>query len=293
MATSPFALIGLGLALGLRHGIDWDHIAAITDITGSVVTTEQTDTVGIGGGRVKHTHRNGDTGIFGDRRREARDGMLLATLYALGHGLVVVLLGMLAIWLGQVLPQWVDPIMERVVGVTLLVLGGWIFYSIVRYGDSFRLQSRWMVIFSLLGRGWRKVKSTGRGEEIVHVHEVTQYGAKTAFSIGMIHGIGAETGSQALLLAGAAGATSAAVGSVMLLSFVAGMVASNSLIAAFSTFGFVSARAKHTVYLVIGVFAGLFSLVVGAFFVTGRGSSLPDLQSMLSAVLGALPGTRH
>jgi high-affinity nickel permease len=31
------ALAGLGVSLGLRHGIDWDHIAAITDITGSVV----------------------------------------------------------------------------------------------------------------------------------------------------------------------------------------------------------------------------------------------------------------
>ncbi len=36
------ALIFLGVALGLRHGIDWDHIAAITDITGSMVTTEET-----------------------------------------------------------------------------------------------------------------------------------------------------------------------------------------------------------------------------------------------------------
>jgi len=30
------ALIATGLGLGLRHGIDWDHIAAITDITGTM-----------------------------------------------------------------------------------------------------------------------------------------------------------------------------------------------------------------------------------------------------------------
>ena len=31
-------LMGGALALGLRHGIDWDHIAAITDITSTSAT---------------------------------------------------------------------------------------------------------------------------------------------------------------------------------------------------------------------------------------------------------------
>ena len=36
------SLAGLGIALGLRHGIDWDHLAAITDITSATVTTSET-----------------------------------------------------------------------------------------------------------------------------------------------------------------------------------------------------------------------------------------------------------
>ncbi len=36
------SLAGLGIALGLRHGIDWDHLAAITDITSATVTTDET-----------------------------------------------------------------------------------------------------------------------------------------------------------------------------------------------------------------------------------------------------------
>src|SRR6476660_1030912 len=32
------SLIGGALALGFRHGIDWDHIAAITDITSTSAT---------------------------------------------------------------------------------------------------------------------------------------------------------------------------------------------------------------------------------------------------------------
>ena len=29
----PLALAGTSFALGVRHGLDWDHIAAITDLT--------------------------------------------------------------------------------------------------------------------------------------------------------------------------------------------------------------------------------------------------------------------
>src|SRR5687768_15094211 len=36
------SLAGLGIALGLRHGIDWDHLAAITDITSAAATTDET-----------------------------------------------------------------------------------------------------------------------------------------------------------------------------------------------------------------------------------------------------------
>ncbi len=37
--TSDLLLIFSALVFGLRHGIDWDHIAAITDITASQETT--------------------------------------------------------------------------------------------------------------------------------------------------------------------------------------------------------------------------------------------------------------
>lgn len=152
-------LIFLGLALGLRHGIDWDHIAAITDITGSVVTTEQAEQ---GDSHSAEVSTGSHTAVAQrtlpkstrQRRQEARQGFLLSTMYALGHASVVVLLGLLALWASAILPDWIDPLMERIVGVTLILLGIWIFYSIWRYGRSFRLQSRWMVVFSLIGRAW-------------------------------------------------------------------------------------------------------------------------------------------
>ena len=308
------ALAGLGITLGLRHGIDWDHIAAITDITGSAVSDAEADSArpvaprrphaeglhlatatGYGSMVVADAPRGGETAVADPtparRWRETRAGFFLATLYALGHAAMVVVLGLLAIWASQILPAWIDPIMERLVGVTLLLLGGWIIYSLARYGRSFRLQSRWMLLFSLVRRGWHRLGSAITRRPLGHSHDVTQYGPKTAFGIGLIHGVGAETGSQALLLASAAGATTRATGSLLLGFFTVGLLISNSLVAALSSVGFVSTSTKRTIYLVIGVLAAVFSLVVGAFFVAGRGADLPDLQQALTFFFGAAPGS--
>src|SRR5881398_948216 len=97
-----FGLVLTALGLGFAHGIDWDHLAAITDITSS--------------------------------QDERRESLLYGTLYALGHALVILMLGALAIVAGDSLPSGVDNVMERVVGVTLLVLGVYVFYSLIRHG---------------------------------------------------------------------------------------------------------------------------------------------------------------
>ena len=293
MLAGVLALLGLGFALGLRHGIDWDHIAAITDITSSAVTNKEAEAEG----QMVAIVAGGPGMMVGmpmprvaSKWRESRQGLFLATMYALGHATLVVLLGLLAIWLGAILPEWVDPLMERIVGVTLLVLGVYIFYSIWRYGRSFQLRSRWMLVFVLVGRGWMWLKDKLSGHPHDHGHnhrqEVAQYGWRAAFGIGVIHGVGAETGSQALLLASAAGATTAFTGTILLLAFTVGLLVSNSLVAVFSLASFVSTSTKRNVYVAIGVLAGIFSLVVGLFFLTGQGSELPDLQGMLNVVVG-------
>jgi cytochrome c biogenesis protein CcdA len=311
------SLAGLGIALGLRHGIDWDHLAAITDITSAAVTTDETtrerpDSMaslastatltpqvgtlavaaapGLGEVRVTGVHyaRMARVDTPRHRRQEAWHGFFLATIYALGHASLVIALGLLAIWFGTLLPHWIDPLMGRIVGFTLLFLGFWIIYSLVRYGRDFRLQSRWMVLIALARNGWERLRSRITGEPKVHHHELTQYGPGTAFGIGVLHGIGAETGSQALLLAGAVGATAQATGTALLLFFALGLLMSNSLVAAFSAFGFVSASTRRTVYLIFGVFAAIFSLTVGFLFLTGQESALPDFEALLTQLFGVI-----
>ena len=91
---------GAALVFGFRHGFDWDHLAALTDLTGS--------------------------------QASSRRSMALATLYALGHAAMVFALGVLAILFAQKVPASVDTAMERLVGVSLLSLGIWIAWTAVR-----------------------------------------------------------------------------------------------------------------------------------------------------------------
>jgi high-affinity nickel-transport protein len=292
-------LLGM-VALGFRHGFDWDHIAAITDITSTTTAGHAEVDVparspvtphGHDAGEMRaHVHEHAAGGpsaahAFGESRfaHEQRHAIGLASLYALGHASVVVLLGVLALTLGAVLPDWVDPILEKVVGVTLLLLGAWVIYSVVQYmrgKGEFRLRSRWMLVFDLARNGWDALQARIHGHEHRPSAHSTQYGPRTAFGVGMIHGIGAETGSQALLLAGIAGVTGT-TGIVILLAFVVGLLLSNTLVAVVSASGFIGAQRMRTVYVIVGAFAGVASLVIGALFVVGLGTALPDLQQIL------------
>jgi hypothetical protein len=292
-------LLGM-VALGFRHGFDWDHIAAITDITSTTTSGHAEVDVpasspvtphGHDAGEMRaHVHQHAVGGpsaahAFGESRfaHEQRHAIGLASLYALGHASVVVLLGVIALTLGAVLPDWVDPILEKVVGVTLLLLGAWVIYSVVQYvrgKGEFRMRSRWMLVFDLARNGWDALQARIHGHEHRPSAHSTQYGPRTAFGVGMIHGIGAETGSQALLLAGIAGVTGT-TGIVILLAFVVGLLLSNTLVAVVSASGFIGAQRMRTVYVIVGAFAGVASLVIGALFVVGLGTALPDLQQIL------------
>ena len=107
MFDVPAAVLGLAatsFALGARHGLDWDHIAAITDLT---------------------SPREGED-------RPARRGLGLSFWYCLGHGLVLALFGLLVLVLAVELPAGIDGVFEYAVGTTLVVLGGVVLYQLGR-----------------------------------------------------------------------------------------------------------------------------------------------------------------
>ena len=311
VATPTAANVGVlvtGLLLGIRHGIDWDHIAAITDITSTTAAAGTAEAAhaeqhreisgqhhGHGGQTELRAHDAGPgaatlapatagVGAIGRwKLSEQGEAIRLGTLYAVGHGFVVIVLGIAAILFGALLPDWLDPIMGRIVGFTLVILGVWVLYSVYRYalaGDAFRLRSRWMLLFDGIRMGWRRLQARLHGHEHVEPLEMSSYGTRTALGVGMIHGVGAETGSQAILIAAVGGASGAGLGVPMLFAFVVGLLISNFVIVVFSSVGFVTSQTRERIYVGIGAVAGVFSLAIGLVFITGQDAILPDLGAL-------------
>jgi high-affinity nickel-transport protein len=324
-------VLAAALALGIRHGIDWDHIAAITDITSTTAATHDPEekwlvrepglmltdeshhalasasspavaearkvieaaplpvgagvagsgpaTVAMGMRGNGHRSAGGLAGLLTEQRR----ALYLGTLYALGHGSIVTVLGLLAILARGFLPAEIDPIMERVVGVTLVFLALYLFYSLYRFfrgGGEFRIRSRWMLVFAGVRNAFRWLRSRISGEH-PHDHDVhgmDQYGARTAYGVGLIHGIGAETGTQVLVIATAVGAGTKAMGVAAMMAFVLGLLISNSFVTLATTAGFVSSRRRQEIYVSAGMLAAVFSLVVGLVFLFRAGGFLPELD---------------
>jgi len=307
--AGTIALLLTALVLGLRHGIDWDHLAAITDITSTTsaaeaAEVEHEDAHAHSGHGHGHEHEHGGLEEmrihieepephaphvpFPPVRRRPflqleRRPVLLGTLYALGHATVVVVIGAAALLVGAQLPDWVDPLMGRVVGLTLLLLGVWVFvslYNYVRHGSAFRLRSRWMLVFDGVRYGWRRFQAWLHGHEHVEPLEMSSYGPRTAFGVGMIHGIGAETATQVLFIAAIGGAGSIGLGIPMMLAFVVGLVISNTLIVLISASGFLASQGRRQLYVLVGALAGAFSLVIGAAFLFGIEDVLPNLERL-------------
>lgn len=243
MNVSHLFLLFTAVLLGLRHGIDWDHIAAITDITGS--------------------------------QENKQNSFFRGMTYALGHGAIIITLGLLAVLLGIKLPSWIDSVMEPFVGITLIALGIWLLLAVITQRSEMKLVSRW----GLLLKGIQAVYHYFNHHP--HPHQANDsteaIGFKGAFGIGLLHGIGAETPTQLLIFVTAAGVGGALLGTLLVLSFVAGLLTSNAFITILSTLGFSSVKKNPKLYLGLGSISGAFSLIVGILFLLGRASVLPAI----------------
>lgn len=279
-AGLEIGLVATALALGFRHGFDWDHLAALSDIAAS--------------------------------QQSRRRSMVLATMYALGHAAVAFAIGAAVILASAHVPEAVGGVMERLVGVTLVALGAWVIVSTMRNGRSTRMPSRGALVVGALGRVRRRTKPVviehehehpvGEPHEHDHVHELVAvgprsntrthrhrhrhvgalpddpfpaYGGGVAVGIGAVHGIGFETPTQALVFVTVAGAGSRATGLLVLACFLLGLVAANTVVALGSTFGLAGAGSRTRLYTVASLATAAAGLALGLLYVFGKGDVIP------------------
>jgi len=245
----PFALAGTSFALGARHGLDWDHIAAITDLTAPRTGDEQAS------------------------RRHARRGLGLSFWYCAGHGLVLAVLGGLVLALGLGLPAGLDVAFEYVVGITLVTLGTVVLYQLGRDRANYRYAGRISLVVGALRRGWALAR---RREAPSELRDVDRRGA---FTVGLLHGTGAETPTQVVLFASAGASGSAGTAAVVLGAFVVGLVLADLAIAGTWVSGLLGARRTPRVQLALGAVTGAASLVLGLLVLTGYSGIVPPLVS--------------
>ncbi len=267
--------------LGFRHGLDYDHIAAITDISSVQL--------------------------------KARDAMRYGLLYVAGHATTIALLGSAAVVFRIALPAASDRWAERLVGLTLLVLGLYVLGTFFRpwffgsssgsptHGHSHPRTRITLLVNAALWIYWRLTRIFGGTR--VEAPQVFKdgYGTKSTFLVGVIHGLGAETPTQILLFLMAANLGGTAAGLLGLLMFIVGLLAMNTLMCAVAA-GLFSAdkvlawlspagpqnpflRTMGSVLSAVSAHAlgGLtlltsaYSIVVGAIFLLGSASKLPSL----------------
>jgi ABC-type nickel/cobalt efflux system permease component RcnA len=229
--------------LGFRHGFDYDHIAAISDIS-SVQTNP---------GR----------------------SMRLGLIYALGHAATVAVLGSLVIFFQLSLPRGIDSIAERLVGLTLVLLGIYVLGSM--FNGNYAPRSRAALIVN--SARWFHWKLRGHWHPHLPKPKSSNwsYDAKSVFGIGVIHGLGAETPSQLFIFLLAANLGGVGKGFLGLAMFVAGLLVMNTIMTACAAKLFGASIHLPKFQFAITAVTAAYSLVVGTIFLFGSSGLLPTL----------------
>jgi high-affinity nickel-transport protein len=205
----------LSLLLGLRHGLDWDHVAALADITG---------------------------GSSGSKKERVK----LSLWYAVGHEAVVCLLGFSIILFAWSVPVWVDHLMGKAIGITLIFMA--ILMLIARKRENQPNMSRGVAII-------QKIRGR-RGEPF-------KFTKGNVFAIGIIHGIGVETPTQLLLFTTLAGMTAKSHGILAVAVFSVGLLITHAFLSLASVW-LHDANRKLRPYFPVTVYAAsLFSFLLG------------------------------
>jgi high-affinity nickel permease len=232
--------------LGLRHGFDYDHLAAISDITAV--------------------------------QRSWKQGLRLGLTYAVGHAATVVLLGAAVIMLHLPLPARLDAWAERLIGVTLVLLGFLVIGNLLRRNHSHgAMESRIALLIS--SAQWAQWRVRRIFEPHLRRPQRFQwnYSGGSVFLIGALHGLGAETPSQLLLFLLAASLGGPARGFLGLGAFALGLIVMNGIMTA--TLGGIFGASQHRPRLFrwVAIGGAAYSFIVGIIFILGASGKLPPL----------------
>lgn len=217
----------LAILIGMRHGMDGDHIAALADMIG--------------------------------REKQKVKQYSLGVMYSVGHGFIVLIIGLLAIYLGVRLPEGAYGILELLVSFTLILLGGIILHSVIKHKQEYEYKSRISIVYGFI----EKLTKREEGKRILS--KPFTLGVIGAFIIGLIHGIGVESPTQIAIISNAVGLDNITAATLHLFLFVIGLLISTIAFTFLLSWGFLKASVKKTLYIVLGSLTGTYSVGLGLY----------------------------
>ena len=226
-------ILATALALGALHTFEADHMAAVS--------------------------------AFVVRRPRVLDALGYGLRWALGHGGVILVVGAVLILFRIYLPESAGVVLERIVGVSLVALGLWVFLTARRlhahvhaHGDVVHTH---LHAHPLPHREARHAPDRDQAPP-AHAHR------HAATAMGALHGLAGTAPAVALIPL--AGMDSAASGLIYLAVFGLGTALSMGLYAMFA--GWAAGRAAHRSGALgrgLARVAGLGSVVVGILWIMG------------------------
>ncbi len=246
MTSLSLVLVSCAL-LGFRHGFDYDHIAAITDIAGTGSSPART--------------------------------MRLCLMYALGHATTVAILGGIVIGFQLALPAGMDRWAERLVGLTLILLAVYVFGTLLRSRGRELPRTRASLLLS--GTAWLHSRAHGwitRSPTPVSAATPRDLNDPGCFLIGIIHGLGAETPSQLALFLMASSLGGVRRGLLGLAVFLLGLLIMNTLMAASAIGLFRTGRRRHNWSVALASLTAAYSFAIGIIFLFGYADHLINIS---------------
>jgi len=186
------SLLIFGFLLGLRHAIEADHVAAVASLT--------------------------------TKTPKIRDAVPLGALWGVGHTLTIFTVGAIVMSMDQVVPERIAGLLELVVGVMLLWLGGDVLWRLWRDRIHFHVHRHQGGVRHFHAHSHKN--DTGHGAA-AHRHRHAPNIKRRALLVGIMHGM---AGSAAVVVLTASQATSFVGGLVYIAIFGGGSIAGMALL---------------------------------------------------------------
>lgn len=235
-SISLLALLGVGLAFGLKHATEVDHIVAVSTIV--------------------------------SEHRSLWRSAMVGALWGMGHTVSLIAVGVVALALRVAIPEWVAIWLEFGVALMIVGLGTSALLRALRNRREFHLHRHQHDGVSHVHVHFHNRGTAHEGPVAAHSHAVSIVGIKP-FLVGAMHGL---AGSAALMWLVLTQTQSLMVGLVYLGVFGVGSILGMVLMSGLVGLPFVlTSRRLSVIHYSLQTFAGALSIVFGLWYAYATG----------------------